>query len=85
MGEFSKEVLRTFLEKQDQLFSEEVAETEEEAEAFLEDVMAVIVDSEEEVFSYLDEMGMDVTDTGDIDDISEVFRLGDGRFLIVEA
>ena len=41
MGEYSEECLRTFLKDQGQLFDEPVAETLEEAEAFLEDCMAV--------------------------------------------
>ena len=49
MNEYSEECLLTFLEKQSQLFDEPVAETQEEAEAFLEDCMAVVVDSLGEV------------------------------------
>ena len=57
MGEYSEECLRTFLKDQGQLFDEPVAETLEEAEAFLEDCMAVIVDSLEEVREYFEESG----------------------------
>ncbi|MCR4924453.1 MAG: glyoxalase [Lachnospiraceae bacterium] len=85
MGEFSEEAIRTFLDKQNQLYDEDVAETEDEAEAFLVDAMAIVVDSEDDVYEYLDEVGMDVSDVSDIDDIAEVFRLPDGKFLIVEA
>ena len=49
MNEFDEECLLTFLEKQGQLFDEPVAGTLEEAEAFLEDCMAVVVDSLREV------------------------------------
>ena len=49
MYEYDEEVLQTFLEKQSQLFAENVAENLEEAEAFLEDCMAVVVDSLKEV------------------------------------
>ena len=49
MEEYSDECLAYFLSHQDQLFDEPVAETLEEAEAFLEDCMAVVVDSMEEV------------------------------------
>ena len=45
MNEYDEECLLTFLKKQSQLFDEPVAETMEEAEAFLEDCMAVVVDS----------------------------------------
>ena len=44
-----------FLKKQSQLFDEPVAETMEEAEAFLEDCMAVVVDSLDEVREYFEE------------------------------
>ena len=60
MNEFSEECLVTFLRKQEQLFAEPVAETVEEAEAFLEDCMAVVVDTLEEVKEYFEENGMDV-------------------------
>ena len=60
MNEYSEECLVTFLKNQEQLFAEPVAETEEEAEAFLEDCMAVVVDSLAEVKEYFEENGMDV-------------------------
>ena len=53
MAEFSTICLNTFLENQDRLFDEPVAETLEEAEAFLEDVMACVVDSIDDVREYL--------------------------------
>ena len=52
MGEYNEECLKTFLEKQEQLFDEPVAETLEAAEAFLEDCMAVVVESLAEVREY---------------------------------
>ena len=60
MERFSEECLEVFLREQSQLFDEPVAETPEEAEAFLEDCMAVVLDSLEEVRDYLDEYGADV-------------------------
>ena len=86
MYEYDEEGLRVFLKKQAQLFDEPVAETLEEAEAFLEDCMAVVVDSVKEVKEYLDEAGMDVDGMSDeeIEEASEVFALSDGRYLIVE-
>ena len=56
MNEFSEECLITFLRNQEQLFPEPVAETVEEAEAFLEDCMAVVVDTLEEVRHLLYEL-----------------------------
>ena len=60
MNEFSEECLITFLRNQEQLFPEPVAETVEEAEAFLEDCMAVVVDTLEEVKEYLRGKGVSV-------------------------
>ena len=86
MAEYTNEYLDAFLENQDRLFDQPVAETREEAEAFLEDCMAEIVDSLEDVREYLEELGMDMTDMSDEEheDASEVFALPDGRYLIVE-
>ena len=86
MAEFTNEYLDAFLENQDRLFDQPVAETREEAEAFLEDCMAEIVDSLEDVREYLEELGMDVADMSDeeLEDASEVVALPDGRYLIVE-
>lgn len=86
MYEYDEECLRVFLKNQAQLFDEPVAETLEEAEAFLEDCMAVVVDSVQEVKEYLDEAGMDVDGMSDeeLEEASEVFALSDGRYLIVE-
>lgn len=59
MQQFDDDVLECFLENQQQLFPEKVAETLEEAEDFLEDCMAVVVDSVEEVIEYFEEEGID--------------------------
>ena len=87
MYEYDEECLRVFLKKQAQLFDEPVAETLEEAEAFLEDSMAVVANSIGEVRSYLEESGMDVDGMTDseLEEASEVFALPDGKYLIVEA
>lgn len=75
-----------FLDNQEQLFDEPVAETLEEAEAFLEDCMAVVTDSLDEVRDYMEESGMDVQDLSDeeLEAASEVFPLPGGQYLIVE-
>ena len=57
---FTEECINTFLENQEQLFPQPVAESYEAAEAFLEDCMAQVVDSIEEVREYLEEIGADV-------------------------
>ena len=63
-----------------------MAENESEAEAFLEDCMAVIADSAQEVLEYFEEQGVDTeeADEESILEASEVFEIGDGRYLIVE-
>lgn len=83
MHEYDDAVLRCFLENQGQLFPEDVASTPEEAEAFLEDCMAVVVNSAEEVEEYLEEEGLD-SGEDDVLEAAEVFDVGDGRYLIVE-
>ena len=84
--EYSEECLKVFLDNQEQLFDEPVAETLEEAEAFLEDCMAVVTDSLDEVRDYMEESGMDVQDLSDeeLEATSEVFPLPGGQYLIVE-
>lgn len=86
MHEYDDEVLRVFLTNQSRLFDEDVADNYEEAEAFLEDCLAVVVDSLQEVWDYFDENGVDLDgmELEDIEDASEVFKIPDGRYLIVE-
>ncbi len=83
---FDEKVLQCFLENQSQLYPEPVAETLEEAEAFLEDCMAVVVDSVREVWEFFEEEGIDIEDADEdsILEAEEVFEIGDGRYLIVE-
>lgn len=83
---FDEKVLQCFLENQSQLYPEPVAETPEEAEAFLEDCMAVVVDSAREVWEFFEEEGIDTEDADEdsILEADEVFEIGDGRYLIVE-
>lgn len=86
MYEYDEECLKVFLEKQLQLFDEPVAETLEEAEEFLEDCMAVVVDSLDEVRDYFEENGADIAEMTDdeLEEASEVFPVSDGRYLVVE-
>ena len=83
---FTEECINTFLENQEQLFPQAVAESYEAAEAYLEDCMAQVVDSIEEVREYLEDSGADVEGMSDeeLEDASEVFALPDGKYLIVE-
>ena len=75
MYEYDEECLLTFLKNQGQLFDEPVAQTVPEAEAFLEECMAVVLDSIEEV------KGMSLEE---LEDASEVFPLPSGQYLVVE-
>lgn len=86
MHQFDDDVLECFLENQLQLFPEKVAETLEEAEDFLGECMAVVVDSVEEVIEFFEDEGIDMEGAMDeeILDADEVFDIGDGRYLIVE-
>lgn len=86
MHEYDEMCLQTFLEKQLQLFDEPVADSLEEAEAFLEDCLAVVVDSIQDVKVFLEEEGMDVEEMSleEIEEASEVFALPNGQYLIVE-
>lgn len=86
MHEFDDAVLQCFLKNQLQLFPEEVAASMEEAENFLEECMAIVVDSVDEVIEFFEEEGIDLdgADGEEILSASEVFDVGDGRYLIVE-
>ena len=85
MHEYDDAVLTCFLKKQLQLLPEKVADNIDEAEAFLEECMAVVVDSLDEVWEYFDEEGIDLDgmDKEEILDAPEVLDVGDGRYLIV--
>ena len=87
MHDYDEAVLNCFLENQLQLVPEKVAENIDEAEAFLEECMAVVVDSIDEVWDYFDEEGIDLEgqEKEEIVDAPEVFDIGDGRYLIVES
>ena len=87
MHEYDEAVLNCFLENQLQLVPEKVAENIDEAEAFLEECMAVVVDSIDEVWDYFDEEGIDLEgqEKDEIADEPEAFDIGDGRYLIVES
>ena len=83
---FDEMVIKCFLDNQAQLFPEPVAETPEEALDFLEECMAVVVDSVREVWEFFEEEGIDMegADENEILEADEVFEVGDGRYLIVE-
>ena len=47
--------------------------------------MAVVVKSKKEVEEYFEEEGLEDPESDSILDAAEVFAIGDGRYLIVEA
>ena len=87
MREYDDECLEYFLEHQEQLLPERIAETMEEAEEFLEDCMAVVAKNMKEVRNYFEDQGADISgmSNDELKEASEVFALPSGRFLIVEA
>lgn len=87
MQEYDDAVLNCFLENQLQLLPEKVADNIDEAEAFLEECMAVVVGSLDEVWEYFVEEGIDIEaqEKEEIAEAPEVFDIGDGRYLIVES
>lgn len=87
MRTYDEKVLRCFLENQKKLLPEQVASDPEEADEFLTDCMAVVVTSKKEVLAYFEEEGVDLEGMGEEEllNAEEVFEIGDGRYLIVEA
>lgn len=83
---YDKMCIDTFLERQEQLFYEPVAQTPEEAEEFLEDCMAYVCKNIREVRAYFEEVGIDIAGMSneELAAAQEVFDLPDGRYLIVE-
>lgn len=86
MDEYSELCLDTFLANQSQLFDEPVAESREEAEAFLEDCLAQVFPDFESVKAYMEEAGLDISGMSDeeIESQSEIFPVPDGSYLVVE-
>ena len=76
MENYSEECIEAFLKNQRQLYDEPVASSYE-----------VVLHSVKEVREYLENAGMDVAELSDDDllEASEVFTVGDGSYLIVEA
>ena len=87
MNDYDEICVECFLRNQSQLLDERVASNMEEAEAFLEDCMAVVCKNLKEVRAYFEEEGADIAQMSDddLEDASEVFALPDGRYLVVEA
>ncbi len=73
-----------FLKEQLKLFPKPVVESVDEAMEFLEDCLACVFDSKEELEEYVESEGIDCGED-DICDALEVFSLPDGRYMYVEA
>jgi hypothetical protein len=86
MTSYTKECLEFFLNDQGQLFDEPVVDNLEEAETFLEDCFAVVLDSPKEIMEYFEEGGVDVLGMteDEVIEASEVFVLPSGKYLVVE-
>lgn len=88
MRNFDDDVLGVFLDKQNQLYDENVAETLDEADDFLTEVCATLFESKDEIVDFFREEIMFDADDAEIleaiEDSSEVFDIGDGRYLAVE-
>ena len=84
--EYDKVCIDTFLKKQLQLFPETVAETPEEAEDYLDMCMAAVCDTSKDVKEHLDACG-DISGMSkqELEEAEEVFKLPDGRYLVVDA
>ncbi|MBQ5430364.1 MAG: glyoxalase [Lachnospiraceae bacterium] len=85
MDTYDSAVIAAFLEQQNKLFSEPVADSEEEAEYFLEDVCAIVCKDKKEAIEYMVE-NLDTAGMSEEEILSceEVFPVEDGRYLIVE-
>mgnify|MGYP000565039726 CR=1 FL=1 len=81
--EYDEAVLSVF-EAAGQAVSGAVARGNGRGGSFLEDCMAVVVDSKAAVMEYFEEAGIDVENPDQVLDEAEVFDVGDGRYLIVE-
>ena len=87
MGEYDKVCIETFLKDQLKLFPEKVAETPEEAEDFLDMCMAAVCKNMKEVREYFDETeaGIARMNKKKLKEANEVFKMPDGRYLVVDA
>ena len=83
--EYTDECAQAFLDNQEKLFSEPVAENIDDAKEFLEECFAQVFDNIDDVRQYLEEEGMDVDGMSDdeIEDALEVFKYEDGYLVVV--
>ena len=87
MNGYEEMCAEVFLKEQGKLFDEPVVNDVTEAKEFLEECMAVVLDNIKEVRNYLEESGMDEVGMTDeeVEEMLEVFKLPNGKYLLVEA
>ncbi len=83
--DFTDECVQAFLDNQEKLFSEPVAENIDDAREFLEECFAQVFEDIQGVREYLEEEGMDVDGMSDdeIEEALEVFKFEDGYLVVV--
>lgn len=82
---YDEDVLEFFLNNQSRLFDEEVAGSLDEADEFLEECMAQVVDGIDEVRDYFEEMDVMGLSDEELEEQAEVFKMPDGRYLLIES
>lgn len=87
MQQITKEAAQFFLDNQNRLYDMPVAENIDEAMEFLEDCMAMVFADLKELKAYWKEEGVDMMELTDQEILEslEVFKMPDGRILLVEA
>lgn len=86
MYNYDEECLKAFMDNQEKLIGRKEFTTLEDADEFLSDVMAVKLESVNEVREYLIDAGMDAYGLSDEELCmeAEVFKLPSGKYLVVE-
>lgn len=87
MQQITKVAAQFFLDNQNRLYDMPVAENIDEAMEFLEDCMAMVFEDLKELKAYWKEEGVDMMELTDQEILEslEVFKMPDGRILLVEA
>ena len=86
MYNYDEECLKAFMDNQEKLIGRKEFTTLEDADEFLSDVMAVKLESVNDVREYLIDEGMDAYGLSDEELCmeAEVFKLPSGKYLVVE-
>ncbi|MBQ9341012.1 MAG: glyoxalase [Lachnospiraceae bacterium] len=86
MYNYDEECLKAFMDNQEKLIGRKEFTTLEDADEFLSDVMAVKLESVNDVREYLIDAGMDAYGLSDEELCmeAEVFKLPSGKYLVVE-